>query len=246
MEAFAHRLKEDAREKLILEHLPQVEHLAKRIYHKVPASVELDDLVSVGILGLIDAIEKFDPTRGIKLKTFSEHRIRGAMLDSLRDLDWAPRELRTKSRKMLSKYSSLEQRLGRLATQNEKCDALGISLSEFHRLTTLMARLNVGSLDDTPSQGEHFYQSPSTIIPDSPRRLPFTLFENLETCGILDDAIKKLPRRERLIILLYYYDDLTMAQIGQIMDVNESRVSQMHASAIRRLKARLRGKDMAA
>jgi RNA polymerase sigma factor for flagellar operon FliA len=245
-EANANILDHEARDRLILAHLPQVERLAKRIYYKVPANVDLADLVSAGILGLICAIAKFDPTRGIKLKTFAEYRIRGAMLDSLRDLDWAPRELRVESRTMQAVFRSLEQRLGRLATEEEKCDALGISLSEFHRLTERMVRMNVGSLEDTAAQGEPKIQPLLKRITDSPHRLPSTILEKSETRGILDVAIEDLPKRERLVISLYYFDELTMAEIGEILAVNESRISQMHSRAVHRLRARLKGLDMAA
>lgn len=237
---------EAARQQLIVDHLPQVEHIARRIFSKVPANVALEDLIGAGTIGLIDAVEKYDPARGIKFKTFSEHRIRGAMLDSLRDLDWAPRSLRAESRSLINNCRNLEQRLGRAATDEEKCREQGISIEAFHRLTDKIARMTVGSLENTPVHGDKEGQSMLKRIPDAPHLIPSSIFEKAEIRNILISAIDDLPKKERLVISLYYYDELTMLEIGEILGVNESRVSQLHSRAIHRLKARLRGMDLAA
>lgn len=236
-----------ARDRLILEHLPQVEHVAKRIYAKLPASVEFCDMVSVGILGLIDALEKFDLARGIKLKTFAEYRIRGAMLDSLRQLDWTPRALRRQSRTMETTCQSLEQSLGRRATDEEKCKTLGFSFEKFHRLEGTMTRMNVRSLEETAGDcDDQERASPLRCLAGPLQGSPTSTLQKAEVCGILDKAIDALPGKERLVISLYYYDELTMLDIGHILGVNESRISQIHGHAIHRLRARLKALSLAA
>jgi RNA polymerase sigma factor for flagellar operon FliA len=228
------------RERLILENLAQVKIIAKRIHSKIPPGVELSDLVSAGILGLIDAIGKFNPSHKVRLKTFAEHRIRGAMLDSLRNLDWSPRSLRVKSRKLQAVCGALEQSLGRLPTDEEKSDALGIGISEYHELTKMIGRMKVDSLDMAGNNNNQKTQSLSGSIPDSPTGRPSAIFERSEISNIMSLAMDKLPKRERLIISLYYFEELTMREIGEILGVNESRISQMHTNAIHRLKEKLR------
>jgi RNA polymerase sigma factor for flagellar operon FliA len=238
-EAPENTLNDAERELLILEHLMQVKVIANRISSRIPSSVELADLVSVGILGLIDAVKKFNPKHGVRFKTFAEHRIRGAILDSLRDLDWAPRGLRSESRKIQTVCGDLEQHLGRVSTEEEKCEALGISLDEYRELAEKMLRMTVDSLDTVADTNEQKHPSPSGSIPDSPNGRPHSIFEKSETRDVMAAAIDNLPKRERLIVSLYYYEELTMYDIGKILGVNESRISQVHASAIRRLKSRL-------
>jgi RNA polymerase sigma factor FliA len=232
--------KDKEREQIILEHIKQVEAIAKRINSKIPPGVDYADLFGAGILGLIDAAGKFDPSHGVKFKTFAEYRIRGAILDSLRDLDWAPRNLRIKSRRMQSVCGSLEQRLGRGATEEEKCNALGIDLAEYYRCTECMVGLNLNSLETLMAAEEEKNLVFSNGIPDSSSELPFALYERCETKNIIGEAINELPKKERIIISLYYYEQVSMANIGKILGVNESRVSQLHTNATRRLKKRLR------
>jgi RNA polymerase sigma factor FliA len=234
------------REQTILEHLNQVENIARRICRKIPASIELDDLISAGILGLIDAIEKFNPQQGVKLKTFAEHRIRGAILDSLRGLDWAPRDLRVKNRNLQTVCGSLEQRLGRAATDEEKSDALGLNLSEYHRLTDCIERTNMKSLDTILRSEDQKSAALVKCIIDSPSRNPSAIYERSETSSLINAAIEELPKKERLVICLYYHEQMTMAQIGEILSVNESRISQVHARAMQRLRTRLHGLHSAA
>jgi len=234
------------REQMILEHLKQVESIAKRICRKIPACIELDDLVSAGILGLINAIEKFDPEHGVKLKTFAEHRIRGAILDSLRDLDWAPRDLRHKNRNMQTVCSSLEQRLGRAATDEEKSDAMGINLNELHRLTDGIERMQVRSLETMLHSEDSKNTELNNCVADSSGNCPSEAYEKHEMRTIMDAAIDDLPKRERMVVYLYYYEQITMAQIAKIMGVNESRISQVHARAMQRLRMRLHSMHSAA
>lgn len=229
------------RDELILEHLPQIKYIAQRISAKLPSHVELNDLVSAGILGLLDAIEKFDPNRGVKFKTYAELRIKGAILDSLRNLDWAPRSLRKKSKDLERVYRELEQRLGRPATDKEVCEAMEITLEEFYELVDQIKGLNLGSFQELSSQDEDKNSEPLVkYVPDAPQMDPFFVFHKSEIQGILSTAIDTLPKKERLVVSLYYFDELTMKEIGKVLGVNESRVSQLHTKAMLRLRTKLR------
>jgi RNA polymerase sigma factor FliA len=229
------------RDSLILEHLPQIKYIAQRISTKLPSHVELNDLVSAGILGLLDAIEKFDPNRGVKFKTYAELRIKGAILDSLRNLDWAPRSLRKKSKDLERVYRELEQRLGRPATDKEVCETMEITLEEFYELVDQIKGLNLGSFQELSSQDEDKNAEPLVkYIPDAPQLDPFFVFHKTEVQGILSTAIDTLPKKERLVVSLYYFDELTMKEIGKVLGVNESRVSQLHTKAMLRLRTKLK------
>jgi RNA polymerase sigma factor for flagellar operon FliA len=229
------------RDGLILEHLPQIKYIAQRISTKLPSHVELNDLVSAGILGLLDAIEKFDPNRGVKFKTYAELRIKGAILDSLRNLDWAPRSLRKKSKDLERVYRELEQRLGRPATDKEVCEVMEITLEEFYELVDQIKGLNLGSFQELAGQDEDKNSEPLVrYVPDAPQMDPFFVFHKSEIQGILSTAIDTLPKKERLVVSLYYFDELTMKEIGKVLGVNESRVSQLHTKAMLRLRTKLR------
>ena len=229
------------RDELILEHLPQIKYIAQRISAKLPSHVELNDLVSAGILGLLDAIEKFDPNRGVKFKTYAELRIKGAILDSLRNLDWAPRSLRKKSKDLERVYRELEQRFGRPATDKEVCESMEISLEEFYELVDQIKGLNLGSFQELASQEDDKNSEPLVkYIPDAPQMDPFFLFHKSEIQNILSGAVDALPKKERLVVSLYYFDELTMKEIGKVLGVNESRVSQLHTKAMLRLRTKLR------
>jgi RNA polymerase sigma factor FliA len=229
------------REQLILDHLTQIKYIAQRISTKLPSHVELNDLVSAGVLGLLDAIEKFDPSRGVKFKTYAELRIKGAILDSLRNLDWAPRSLRKKSKDLEKVYRELEQRLGRPASDKEVCDEMGITLDEFYDLVDQIKGLTLGSFQEMGSQDEDKNSEPLIrYVPDAPQMDPFFLFNKSEVRNILSWAIDALPKKERLVVSLYYYDELTMKEIGKVLGVNESRVSQLHTKAMLRLRTKLR------
>jgi RNA polymerase sigma factor for flagellar operon FliA len=229
------------RDELILEHMPQIKYIAQRISTKLPSHVELNDLVSAGILGLLDAIEKFDPQRGVKFKTYAELRIKGAILDSLRNLDWAPRSLRKKSKDLEKIYRELEQRLGRPATDKEVCEAMEITLEEFYGLVDQIKGLNLGSFQELAGQDDDKNSEPLVkYVPDAPQMDPFFVFHKTEIQGILSSAIDTLPKKERLVVSLYYFDEMTMKQIGKVLGVNESRVSQLHTKAMLRLRTKLR------
>ena len=229
------------RDELILEHLPQIKYIAQRISTKLPSHVELNDLVSAGILGLLDAIEKFDPNRGVKFKTYAELRIKGAILDSLRNLDWAPRSLRKKSKDLERVYRELEQRLGRPAMDKEVCEEMEISLEEFYELLDQIKGLNLGSFQELSGQDEDKNSEPLVkYVPNAPHLDPFFVFHKTEIKDILSVAIDALPKKERLVVSLYYFDDMTMKEIGRVLGVNESRVSQLHTKAMLRLRTKLK------
>jgi RNA polymerase sigma factor for flagellar operon FliA len=229
------------RDALILEHLPQIKYIAHRISAKLPSHVELNDLVSAGVLGLLDAVEKYDPGRGVKFKTYAELRVKGAILDSLRSLDWAPRSLRKRSKDLEKVYKELEQRLGRPASDKEVCDELGITLDEFFELVDQIKGLNLGSFHEMASQEDDRNSEPLVkYVPDAPQMDPFFIFHKSEIRGLLATAIDALPKKERLVVSLYYFDELTMKEIGKVLGVNESRVSQLHTKAMLRLRTKLR------
>jgi len=240
--AYEAAIQQDAgREQLILEHLPQIKYIAHRISTKLPSHVELNDLVSAGVLGLLDAVEKFDPSRGVKFKTYAELRVKGAILDSLRNLDWAPRSLRKRSKDLEKTYKELEQRLGRPATDKEVSDELGITLDEFYELIDQIKGLNLGSFHDLAPQEDDRNGEPLVkYIPDAPQMDPFFVFQKSELRDLLAGAIDTLPKKERLVVSLYYFDELTMKEIGKVLGVNESRVSQLHTKAMLRLRTKLR------
>ncbi|MFB3901859.1 MAG: sigma-70 family RNA polymerase sigma factor [Acidobacteriota bacterium] len=229
------------RDQVILEHLPRVRYIAQRIAARLPRGVQLDDLVSSGILGLLDAYEKFDPEKGVSFRTYASLRIKGAILDSLRGLDWAPRELRSRSREIEQAYARLEQKLSRAATDEEVAAELEIDLKTFHTLLERLNGLSVGhfsSVEGDPSavdaNNNAFWYSPV-----SPGDSPFESVSKAELRRLLAGIIEQLPRREQLLLSLYYKEELTMKEIGPILGVKESRVSQLHTRAVLRIRARL-------
>ena len=230
----------EVRNHLIERYAPLVKYVAGRMATNMPPQVEFDDLVSYGIFGLIDAIEKYEPSRGFKFKTYATTRIRGAIIDELRALDWIPRSVRQKSRQLQQVYSDLENRLGRAASDEEIAQELGISLEEFDQLVNDISGTAVISLDDVWHVGsdDDEIQVGDTIA-GSEKDHPNYKIEREEIKNILIDAIKQLPPREKEVIALYYYEELTLKEIGLVLGVTESRVSQLHSKAIMRLKAKL-------
>ena len=188
------------------------------------------------MLGLLDAVDKYDSARGVQFKTYAEMRVRGAMLDSLRDLDWAPRSVRRRAREVASVYKELEQRHGRAAGEEEVAAALGIPLSEFHLLLNELRGLTVTGFDN---EGEDENTPHVRQIPDDPAHTPLAFYERAEANNTLAQAIDRLPERERQVVALYYVEELTMKEIGQVLGVTESRVSQVHTQAVLRLRAAL-------
>lgn len=231
---------DESREALILHYAPLIKYVAGRLAIGLPSNVEIDDLISNGIFGLIDAIERFEPERGIKFETYAIARIRGAIIDSLRENDWAPRSIRQKARELERVCSELENRLGRTARDSEISEALQISMDQFNQMISEISCATVSSLDELWQVGGADEDSVRLIdlVKDGSED-PSDLVENEEIKSILAAAIDALPERERLIISLYHYEGLTLREIGATLDVSESRVSQIHTKAILRLRSRL-------
>jgi len=229
------------RNKVVLDHLPQIKFIAQRIAAKLPPEVQLDDLINAGVIGLLDAYEKFDESKGVSFKTYASVRIRGAILDNLRGLDWAPRDLRNQSRKVERAYSILEQKFRRPATDEEVSTELGMSLGEFHKLLGRLNSLTIGYFR-AGGDGNDGVDADSLSLsysPISPVDSPFESVQKNQMKELLARMIKQLPEREQLILSLYYYEELTMKEIGQILGVNESRISQLHTRAMLRLRAKI-------
>ncbi|HLH31204.1 MAG TPA: FliA/WhiG family RNA polymerase sigma factor [Terriglobia bacterium] len=225
------------RDALIAETLPLIKHIAHRVAVRLPNNIEIRDLINAGVIGLLDAIDKFEPERNIKFKTYAEVRIRGAILDSLRNLDWAPRSLRKKSKDLEKAYNELSQKLGRPATDEEVSEALGEDLENFHALVDQLHGLTLGSFENlSDSEDSENYIN---YYPDDGSNDPYAKFEAHELTSLLAEAIEELPEKERLVLSLYYYEEFTMKEIGALLGVNESRVSQLHTKATLRLRGRL-------
>jgi RNA polymerase sigma factor FliA len=227
------------RDALLLEHLPTVRYIARRIHERLPQHVELDDLVSAGVVGLIDAFSKFDHTKKVQFKSYAQFRIRGAILDSLRTLDWSPRELRRKGRAVEEAIRSTTQRLGRVPSEQEIATEMTLSLGDYQQLLGELKGLEIGSLhmERTEDSGDEEL----AYIPGSPDEDPLFRCLHGEMKQRLVDAIEELPEKERMVLTLYYYEELTMKEIGVTLGVVESRVSQIHSSAVVRLRTALAG-----
>jgi len=227
------------RDRLLLEHLSTVRYLARRIHERLPQHVDLDDLISAGVVGLIDAFSKFDHSKKVQFKSYAQFRIRGAILDSLRTLDWSPRELRRKGRAVEEAIRSATQRLGRAPSEQEIAAAMELSLNDYQQLLGDLKGLEIGSLhmERTEDSGDEEL----AYIPGSPEEDPLFRCLKGEMKQRLADAIDELPEKERLVLTLYYYEELTMKEIGLTLGVVESRVSQIHSSAVLRLRTALAG-----
>jgi len=232
----ADNLTEEERERLILEHLPQVRLIARRIQERLPENISLEDLVSTGVLGLISAIDNFDSRHNVKLKTYAEYKIRGAILDSLRGLDWAPRQKRRKAKQIEAAIAAAEQRLQTTPSEEEIAAQLEISIDEYHEWLVEIRGLNIASLEcahaDPGKDLLHY-------IADSGEALPSALLERSELERLLAEAIERIPAIERTVLSLYYHEELTLREIAEIVTLHESRISQLKSQAILRLRAYL-------
>jgi RNA polymerase sigma factor for flagellar operon FliA len=227
------------REELILRYASVVKYIAGRIAINTPPQVEFDDLVSYGILGLIDAIEKYDPNQGIRFKTYATSRIKGAIIDELRVLDWIPRSLRQKAKQLEKTYAELEYKYGRSATDKEVAEALEITEDELSKLILDVSGASLISLDDVWYLDNDEEIGVIDTIESPPEQGPEAEVEKKEMRQFLIEAINRLPEREKEVIILYYYDGLTLKEIGSVIGVTESRISQLHTKAIFRLKGYL-------
>lgn len=229
------------RERLILHYSPLVKYVAGRVGVGLPQNIEQADLVSYGIFGLIDAIEKFDLERAIKFETYAISRIRGAIIDELRAIDWIPRSVRYKAREVEKAYARLEGELHRSPTEPEVAAELGISLRELHHVFSQVSFVNVVALDELLSVGGERGDKLSLVdtLEDTKAEDPVLAFESEETKYLLARAINQLPEREKIVVTLYYYEGLTLAEIGQVLGVTESRICQMHTKAVLQLRGKL-------
>lgn len=225
-------------ERVLLEHLPIVRFLARRIHERLPQHVDIEDLVSAGVVGLMDAFAKFDPAKKVQFRSYAQFRIRGAILDSLRTLDWSPRELRRKGRAVEEAIRVLTARLGRPPGETEIAAEMGISLEDYQQLLGNLKGLEIGTLH--MERNEDSGEEELAYVPGRPDEDPLFRCLRGELEERLTDAIARLPERERLVMTLYYFEEMTMREIGLALGVVESRVSQVHASAVMRLRVALR------
>jgi RNA polymerase sigma factor for flagellar operon FliA len=226
-----------ARERLILHYAPLVKYVASRVATGLPSTVEQADLVSYGMFGLIDALEKFEPARGNKFETYAIPRIKGAIIDELRAMDWVPRSVRFKAREIEKAYADLESILKRAPSERELAERLGVSLPELHEVINQISFVSVLALDELLSVGSDRGESVSLIDTLADRTVdPTTGLEGQETRGLLAAAINSLSEREKIVVTLYYFEGLTLAEIGSILGVTESRVCQIHTKAVGQLR----------
>ncbi len=229
------------RERLILHYSPLVKYVAGRVGVGLPPNIEQSDLVSYGIFGLIDAIEKYDLERAIKFETYAINRIRGAIIDELRSIDWIPRSVRSKAREVEKAYQALEGRLQRTPTEAEVAAEMEIALEDLHAIFSQVSFVNVIALDELLHAGGEKGDKVTLgdTLEDTKADDPVALFETEETKYLLARAINTLPEREKIVVTLYYYEGLTLAEIGKVLGVTESRICQMHTKAVLQLRAKL-------
>ncbi|HXA03282.1 MAG TPA: FliA/WhiG family RNA polymerase sigma factor [Bryobacteraceae bacterium] len=223
------------REQLILEHLPQVRLIGRRIHDRVPDNVTLDDLISAGVVGLISAIDHFDPKHNVKLKTYAEYKIRGAILDSLRGLDWAPRQKRRMARQVETAIQTASKRLHRDPTEEDIASELKLDLKEYHRWLLDLQGLAMATLECADEDGRDLL----AYAADDEEKQPLRLLERSELEKLLAQAIEQMPSMDRTVISQYYLEELTLREIAEVVHLHQSRISQIKSQAILRLRAYL-------
>lgn len=227
------------RNALIEKYAPMIKHLALRIASRLPSHIELDDLINSGVIGLMDAIDKFDPAKGVRFETYAEFRIRGAILDELRAQDWVSRSVRQKANLLSKTYAELEQKLGRAATDEEVMRTLGLDQEGFYKLLHMVRSISVVNWEEITGRekldGERTESASDFWTGEDPVRD----FAFSRVRRELEKAIEALPEMESVVIALYYYADLNMKEIGQVLDITESRISQIHTKAVLRLRGKL-------
>ena len=234
------RVPQDLKDQIVIEHTALIRYIVNRIAVRLPSHIDLDDLHNTGVIGLMDAIDKYDPSKNCKFKTYAEFRIKGAILDQLRSLDWVPRSIRQKSRRLEQAYAEVEQRKGRQATEAEIAESLGIEMEEFHFLLNQVRGISMVNLDELRSSGDSDQPMYGDIFEDVKAENPFASLKTRELRQAVADCIGNLPEKERLVVSLYYYEDLNMKEIGNVLGITESRVCQIHTKAVGRLRSKLR------
>jgi RNA polymerase sigma factor for flagellar operon FliA len=225
----------EVRDRIVLDHLPLAKAIAIRVHENLPVHVELDDLIHAGVLGLFDAVEKFDATKNIEFQGYAKHRIKGAILDSLRQADWASRDMRRRQKKVDAMSRDFNARLGRTPTENEIAAEMGVSTEKWRRMALELR--NIGPVSITPR--EDLDRAPEREFPADSGVQPDHICEQRELKSTLDRAMEKLPERYRRVVFLYYTSQMTMKEIGDVLGVNESRISQIHKLALKKMGATL-------
>jgi RNA polymerase sigma factor for flagellar operon FliA len=233
------KMTQKQKDQLITEYAPLIKFIAQKIAVRLPSNIELDDLISAGVIGLMDAIDKYDPTRDNKFKTYAEFRIRGAILDELRAQDWVPRSIRDKAKLLDKTMVQLEADLGRAPTDEEVAKALNINIDEFHDLVNQVRPVSLLPIDQAQTFSNTDKKSIMDILEGSRLNNPFNQLNVKTIKEVVAHAIEELPERQRLVLSLYYFEDLNLKEIGQVLRVTESRVSQLHAQAVARLRSKL-------
>jgi RNA polymerase sigma factor for flagellar operon FliA len=225
-------------ERMLIEHLPIVRSVARQIHSRLPQHVDIDDMVSAGSIGLMDACARFNPAKSVPFPSYAKLRIRGAILDSLRDLDWGPRRLRQKSRGIDVAVGALTATLGRMPNETEVAQDMGLQIAQYHKLLDQLNRLEIESLH--VARNNDSSEDRLTCLPARSEECPFFLCQRGEIRNRMNDVISQLPDRERLVLTLYYYQEMTMPEIGLALGVGVPRVYQIRASALAHLRAALR------
>ncbi|ADI85804.1 MULTISPECIES: FliA/WhiG family RNA polymerase sigma factor [Geobacter] len=236
----AQRSVAQTRDELIVNHLPLVKFLVGRIASQLPPHLDQEDLMSAAIIGLITAAERFDPTRGVQFKTFAEQRIRGTIIDELRSQDWLTRSLRDKFKKLEKEFVLLEHQLGRNPTSDEVATALKMSVDEYYRMLEEIHLLSFVSLDESWEDDDGSPFGLLDILADTSIENPQSQLMARQMLDSLTESIESLPEKERLVITLYYYEELNLKEIGAVLELSESRISQLHSQAIVRLRAKMK------
>ncbi len=228
------------KDKLVTEYAPLIKFIAQKIAIRLPSNIELDDLISSGVIGLMDAIDKYDPTRDNKFKTYAEFRVRGAILDELRAQDWVPRSIRDKSKLLDRTIAALESDLGRVAKDEEVADKLDLTMEEFHDLVNQVRPVSILSMEEQQTFSNADKKSILNILEGCHfNNNPLNQLSVKKVKELVALAIEELPERQRLVLSLYYYEDLNLKEIGKVLCVTESRISQLHAQAVSRLRSKL-------
>ena len=239
-EAYAQTRDPELRESLLLNYLPLVKRIASHLMGSLPRSVRLQDLISSGIIGLLSSVDNYNPAMGTKFETYASSRIRGAMVDGLRELDWVPRSVRQKARHVERTFEGLKCRLGRVPNDEEAAREMNLSLDDYHKLLEDVNITTLLSLDDTFWNTRGDKSTLADFAADHQGEAPDERVEEAELRERMVDLLKELPEQEKLVVALYYYEELTLKEIGRIMGLTESRVSQIHTKGILDLRARLR------
>jgi RNA polymerase sigma factor for flagellar operon FliA len=236
--AVASHMDREERNRLVVEHLPQVQYIARRVHDRLPAQVPIEDLYHAGVLGLMEALDRFDPRKKVQFESYAKFRIRGAILDSLRAMDWSPRSLRRQARAIEQAHAKLSNELGRAATETELARELGLSIEQYERLLGELRGLGIGSLEN--EAGENGEETELVRYRPDGDGDPYFLCLRSEMKSGMAEAIKELDAQEQQVLSLYYYEELTMKEVGQVIGVGESRVSQIHSAAMVKLRGRMR------